>query len=308
MTDKRIWAIGSIGIDMLAFAPRLPKAGETVAGNHFLTAPGGKGLNQAIACARLGAPTAMVGCCGDDSFGAEVTAYMSAAGVDVSRVHKVAGAYTGTAVIFVAANGENSIIVVPGANGRVEAAGLETLPYSAGDIVVAQFEIPLPATLAAFKAAKARKAKTMLNPSPVLDGAGELIAVADYVVLNEVELAIYSNQPVTADTPDADIIHAARSLIDFDTQTVVVTLGPRGALAVTLKEQVSVPGHKVLAIDTVGAGDTFAGGLAVRLLAGDSLMSALEFANKAASLSVQKQGAAPSIPTLADMQNPRSTT
>lgn len=306
MTDKRIWAIGSIGIDMLAFAPRLPKAGETLAGNHFLTAPGGKGLNQAIACARLGAATSMVGCRGDDVSGLQVTQYMQAAGIDVSSVRVVAGSYTGTAVIFVAANGENSIVVVPGANGKVEAEELAALPYGAGDMVVAQFEIPLAATLAAFKAARAKKAKTILNPSPVHDGADELIAAADYVILNEVELTTYSGKAITLETPDSEIISVARELVTFEAQTIVVTLGPRGAIAIAGREQASVPGHKVLAIDTVGAGDTFAGGFAARLLAGDSLFSALDFANKAASLSVQKQGAAPSIPTLAEVQAIRS--
>jgi len=303
MSEKRIWAIGSIGIDMLAFAPQLPKAGETVAGNHFLTAPGGKGLNQAIACARLGAPTSMVGCRGDDTFGQQVTSYMQDAGVDVSRVRTAAGMHTGTAVIFVADGGENSIVVVLGANSKVEAAELEALPYGAGDVVIAQFEIPLASTLAAFKAAHAKKAKTILNPSPIMEGAEALMALADYVILNEVELTSYSGQKVTVDTPDAEIISVARSLIKFTAQTIIVTLGPRGAIAITGREQASVPGHRVLAIDTVGAGDTFAGGFAVRLLAGDSLFSALDFANKAASLSVQKQGAAPSIPTLADIQN-----
>jgi len=302
MSEKRIWAIGSIGIDMLAFTTTLPKPGETVAGRHFITAPGGKGLNQAIAAARLGAPTSMVGCRGDDVFGEQVTRYLESAGVDVARVTAIPGAYTGTAVIFVAANGENSIVVVPGANGKVEAAEMANVPFSQGDIVMAQFEIPLEATLAAFRAARAKKARTMLNPSPVLEGAEPLLALTDYLIVNEVELAVYSGKPVTAETPDGEIIQAARSLAKFEGQTIIVTLGPRGAIAISGREQVSVPGHKVLAIDTVGAGDTFAGGLAARLLAGDSLFTAIGFANKAASLSVQKQGAAPSIPTLAEVQ------
>lgn len=302
MSDRRIWAIGSIGIDMLAFTATLPKPGETVAGHHFLTAPGGKGLNQAIAAARLGAPTTMAGCRGEDAFGEQVTRYMADAGVDVSYVRSIPGSYTGTAVIFVARHGENSIVVVPGANGRVEGPELAALPFGAGDIVMAQFEIPLEATLAAFKAAHARKAKTMLNPSPVLDGANVLLAETDYLIVNEVELSVYSGKQVTAETPDAEIIQAARSLARFEGQTVIVTLGPRGAIAVSGREQLSVPGHKVLAIDTVGAGDTFAGGLAARLLAGDSLFTAVGFANKAASLSVQKQGAATSIPTLAEVE------
>ncbi len=244
----------------------------------------------------------MVGCRGDDVFGEQVTRYLESAGVDVARVTAIPGAYTGTAVIFVAANGENSIVVVPGANGKVEAAEMANVPFSQGDIVMAQFEIPLEATLAAFRAARAKKARTMLNPSPVLEGAEPLLALTDYLIVNEVELAVYSGKPVTAETPDGEIIQAARSLAKFEGQTIIVTLGPRGAIAISGREQVSVPGHKVLAIDTVGAGDTFAGGLAARLLAGDSLFTAIGFANKAASLSVQKQGAAPSIPTLAEVQ------
>jgi ribokinase len=304
--SNKIWAIGSIGIDMLAFAPALPKAGETMAGSDFLTAPGGKGLNQAIACARLGAPTIMIGCRGDDNYGKVVTDYMKDSGVDVSRVRTVSNMYTGTAVIFVAENGQNSIIVVPGANGKVVNEDVVNLPYQKGDYVVAQFEVPLPVTLTAFKAAQAKGAKTVLNPSPVLEGAQELISAADYVVLNEVELAIYSGKPVTAETADGEIEHVARNLIRHDGQTIVTTLGPRGAIAVNRQEVVSVKGLKVQAIDTVGAGDTFAGGLAVRLLAGDSLKHALEFANVAASLSVQKQGAAPSIPTLAEVRNQKA--
>ena len=300
--SNKIWAIGSIGIDMLAFASKLPAPGETMAGHDFMTAPGGKGLNQAIACARLGAPTSMIGCAGDDGFGQQVTTYMKEAGVDVSRVRKVPGMYTGVATICVADDGANAIVVVPGANGCVSPADVTALPYQAGDYLVAQFEVPLASTLAAFQAARSKGARCLLNPSPIMDGAADVMDVADIIVLNEIELAHYAGLPVTAQTADEQIIHAARHLIHHEGQTIVVTLGARGALAVNRQEDIIIPGRSVKAIDTVGAGDTFAGGLAARLLAGDTLHHAMEFANIAASLSVQKQGAAPSIPVLADVQ------
>jgi len=300
--SNKIWAIGSIGIDMLAFASKLPAPGETMAGHDFMTAPGGKGLNQAIACARLGAPTTMIGCAGDDGFGQHVTTYMKEAGVDVSRVRKVPGMYTGVATICVADDGANAIVVVPGANGCVSPADVTALPYQAGDYLVAQFEVPLASTLAAFQAARSKGARCLLNPSPIMDGAADVMDVADIIVLNEIELAHYAGLPVTAQTADEQIIHAARHLIRHEGQTIVVTLGARGALAVNRQEEIIIPGRSVKAIDTVGAGDTFAGGLAARLLAGDTLHHAMEFANIAASLSVQKQGAAPSIPVLADVQ------
>jgi len=300
--SNKIWVIGSIGIDMLAFASKLPAPGETMAGHDFMTAPGGKGLNQAIACARLGAPTSMIGCAGDDSFGQQVTTYMKEAGVDVSRVRKVPGMYTGVATICVADDGANAIVVVPGANGCVSPADVTELPYQAGDYLVAQFEVPLASTLAAFQAARSKGARCLLNPSPIMDGAAGVMDVADIIVLNEIELAHYAGLPVTAQTADEQIIHAARHLIRHEGQTIVVTLGARGALAVNRQEEIIIPGRSVKAIDTVGAGDTFAGGLAARLLAGDTLHHAMEFANIAASLSVQKQGAAPSIPVLADVQ------
>ena len=300
--SNKIWAIGSIGIDMLAFASKLPAPGETMAGHDFMTAPGGKGLNQAIACALLGSPTTMSGCAGDDSFGQQVTTYMKEAGVDVGRVRKVPGMYTGVATICVADDGANAIVVVPGANGCVSPADVTALPYQAGDYLVAQFEVPLASTLAAFQAARSRGARCLLNPSPIMDGAADVMDAADIIVLNEIELAHYAGLPVTAQTADEQIIHAARHLIHHEGQTIVVTLGARGALAVNRQEEIIIPGRSVKAIDTVGAGDTFAGGLAARLLAGDTLHHAMEFANIAASLSVQKQGAAPSIPVLADVQ------
>jgi len=300
--SNKIWAIGSIGIDMLAFASKLPAPGETMAGHDFMTAPGGKGLNQAIACARLGAPTSMIGCAGDDSFGQQVTTYMKEAGVDVGRVRKVPGMYTGVATICVADDGANAIVVVPGANGCVSPADVTALPYQAGDYLVAQFEVPLASTLAAFQAARSRGARCLLNPSPIMDGAADVMDAADIIVLNEIELAHYAGLPVTAQTADEQIIHAARHLIRHEGQTIVVTLGARGALAVNRQEEIIIAGRSVKAIDTVGAGDTFAGGLVARLLAGDTLHHAMEFANIAASLSVQKQGAAPSIPVLADVQ------
>lgn len=299
--SSTVWAIGSIGYDLFGRAPHLPRPGETVAGSAFLTAPGGKGLNQAVAAARMGAKVAMAGAVGADSFGHEVMAFLQSEGVELSRVKSVTDTPTGTALIFVAQSGENSIIVVPGANGTVTPAEIEALPLAAGDIVQTQFEIPLASTLAALRHAKAKGALSILNPSPMIEGARDALALASLIVLNEVELGLYSGTTVSADAPYDDVAAVARRLRSNPQQIIITTLGPRGAVAVLENADIIIPGHKVTAVDTTGAGDTFAGTLAAFLASGHDLAASMRAANSAAALSVGKPGAAPSIPHLNEL-------
>lgn len=297
----KVWSVGSIGYDLFARTPHLPTPGETVAGTAFMTAPGGKGLNQAIAAARMGASVSMAGCVGDDAFGSEVMAFLQTDKIDLANVKTLPRIRTGTALIFVATGGENCIVVVPGANGQVSAEQVTALPLETGDVVQAQFEIPMSATCALLRHAGKAGATSILNPSPVTEGAAEALRLASIIVLNEVELAIYSQRPITAQSSYEDVAAAARSLRATEGQVIITTLGPRGAVAVVGENDLVVTGIKTPVVDTTGAGDTFTGTLAAALLRGTDLAGAIRMANQAAALSVGKPGAAPSIPYLKDL-------
>jgi ribokinase len=283
---------GSINMDLVVTAERHPKVGETVPGGdlHFL--PGGKGANQALAAARLGARARLVGKLGRDAFGDRLHAFFVEGGLDLSFTTRTSEAGTGTALIVVA-GADNSIVVVPGANGLLAPADVEGVPIARGDVLVSQFEIPEATILAFFARGKRSGAKTVLNPAPARRCAPELRALADVLVVNETELAFF----LESDIAKRDVISAARGLPPRPEQIVVVTLGAGGAVAVDGEREVIAPGRTVPVVDTTGAGDCFVGALAARLAAGDDLERALHYANAAASLSVQRLGAASSMPT-----------
>lgn len=291
---------GSVNMDVVATAERHPRIGETVAGKEVLYFPGGKGANQAVAAAKLGAPTALIGRLGADAFGQELRAFLAAQGVDLSFVRESTEAHTGTAIITLA-NADNTIVVVPGANGLVSADDLAAVELAQGDVAVSQFEIPLPTIAAFFKRARAAGATTILNPAPARAFDGELLGLVDILVLNETELGLLAEMELSDTDDTARFVDAARSLRASEDQTICVTLGKRGVLALARGEPVFVPGRDVTAIDTTGAGDCFVGALAARLANGASLREALGYANVAASICVQRMGAAPSMPTAAEV-------
>src|ERR1700687_243164 len=290
----RVFVAGSINMDVVATAERHPRIGETVAGNAVLYFPGGKGANQAVAAAKLGAPTTLIGRLGKDAFGDQLKAFLAAQGVELSFVQD-SDTHTGTAVITVA-NADNTIVVIPGANALVSPADVAGPVFAKDDIAVSQFEIPLPATGAFFKRARAAGATTILNPAPAIESKRELLDLVDILILNESELGFLANTE-HADTDDhARFIEVARSLQTSQDKLICVTLGKRGVLALVDGKPLIVPGRTVKAVDTTGAGDCFVGAAAAQLARGKSICEALVYANAAASICVQRMGAAPSMP------------
>jgi ribokinase len=195
------------------------------------------------------------------------------------------------------AEADNTIVVIPGANALVGADDVRVVPLLAGDVAVSQFEIPLPTIAAFFQRAREAEALTLLNPAPAMKIPSELLALVDILVLNEIELGFLADADLADSDEAAKIIAVARSLQARQDQTICVTLGKRGVLALAGGEEIAVPGRAVTAIDTTGAGDCFVGALAAQLAGGEQLCAALAFANAAASISVQRMGAGPSMPT-----------
>jgi len=296
----RVFVAGSINMDVVATADRHPKVGETVAGKQVLYFPGGKGANQAVAASRLGAQTTLIGRLGKDSFGAELKAFLADQGIDLGYLQETAEAHTGTAIITVAAS-DNTIVVIPGSNALVAADDVRVVPLLKGDVAVSQFEIPLPTIAAFFQRAREAGATTVLNPAPAQTMSRELLALVDVLVLNETELGFLAGVELSEDDSAARIIEVARQLQARADQTICVTLGKRGVLALAASEEFAVPGRAVKAVDTTGAGDCFVGALAAQLADGVALRTALTFANAAASISVQRMGAGPSMPTAAEV-------
>ena len=302
---------GSLNMDLVARVDHLPRPGETVAGRSLQRLPGGKGLNQAVAAARMGATVAMIGAHGDDADGATLAALLAAEGVDVrglaTRPATEAAAHTGLAQVLVADDGENSIVVHGGANmtlspieARAALAALwaDALPAAyaaptAPRVALAQLETPMDAVAAFLGAARAAGATTVLNSAPALPGTLPLLAQADIVVLNETELAAYAPPGRAAD--------AARSLLRGACRAVIVTLGGEGARLVTAESDVRFPAPAIAVVDTTGAGDCFCGVLAASLAQDYRLDAALPRAVAAASLAVTRVGAAPSMPRTAEL-------
>ncbi|MBP1094679.1 ribokinase [Bradyrhizobium diazoefficiens] len=296
----RVYVAGSINMDVVATADRHPKVGETVAGKQVLYFPGGKGANQAVAAARLGARTTLIGRLGKDSFGAELRAFLAGQGIDLGYVQETAQAHTGTAIITVAA-ADNTIVVIPGSNALVGADDVSVVPLVKGDVAISQFEIPLPTIAAFFLRARAAEATTLLNPAPAQKFGRELLELVDILVLNETELGFLAGTELSDNDEAARIIQVARQLQAREDQTICVTLGKRGVLALAGDQEFAVPGRVVKAVDTTGAGDCFVGALAAQLADEVPLRTALAFANAAASISVQRMGAGPSMPTAAEV-------
>jgi ribokinase len=292
----RVVVAGSINMDVVATAHRHPRLGETVAGSAVHYFPGGKGANQAVAAAKLGVPTMLIGRLGKDAFGVELRAFLAAQGIDLTHVQNAAEAHTGTAVITIA-DADNTIVVVPGANAFVTATDVATTALARGDVAVSQFEIPLPAISAFFKRARAAGVTTILNPAPAIEFDAELLDLVDILILNETELGFLAKTKLCESDNHARFIEAARSLPIGRDKIVCVTLGKRGVLTLLAGEPLIIPGRAVRAVDTTGAGDCFVGAVAAQLAGGSSIANALDYANAAASICVQRMGAAPSMPT-----------
>jgi ribokinase len=297
----RVFVAGSINMDVVATADRHPRIGETVAGNAVLYFPGGKGANQAVSAVKLGAPTILTGRLGKDAFGDELKAFLAAQGIDLSFVQETVEAHTGTAIITTA-NADNTIVVIPGANALVNAADVDAPAFEKGDIAVSQFEIPFAAVSAFFKRARAAGATTILNPAPAIEFDPELLDLVDILILNEGELGFLTRTELRDTDDHARFIEAIRSLQRSQDKIICVTLGKRGALALVDGNPLIVPGRIVEAVDATGAGDCFVGAVAAQLAGQKSIREALAYANSAASICVQRMGAAPSMPTAAEVE------
>lgn len=300
----KVVVVGSANVDMVAFAPKLPAPGETVLGTRFEMARGGKGANQAVACARLGADTWFVGRVGADAFGDMLFQSFKKAGVHTDFIRQTAETPSGVALIFVDETGQNEIVVVPGANGRVSEEDIE----SAGSVwenakaLLVQFEIPLSTVGRAIGKASRHGATVVVNPAPAPRGKlpEEWFGLVDVWTPNEREIEGLTGISVT-DIASAEL--AAKALLDKGAKAVVLTLGSNGSLVATLEFVKHFPAFPVQAVDATAAGDAFAAALTVRLAEGAPLEEAVVFANAAGALACTKVGAQPSMPTREEVEN-----
>jgi len=297
MTAK-IVVVGSFNMDLTAYMERMPRPGETVGGHTFKTGPGGKGSNQAVAAARLGAEVTFIGRVGEDVFAQAALDFWKQEGINTEYVVRDPKNATGVAPIWVDDKGENSIVVVLGSNLAMTKTDIDRAVdvIAAADVVIVQLEINYDIVEYAMQVAKAKGVRTILNPAPAGKLAAEVIALADYLTPNETELEVLSGKT-------GDYGAAARSLLTREGQTAVVTLGSQGAMWLNAEGQGTIPTFKVKVVDTTGAGDAFNGGFAVALGEGKSLEEAIRFGNAVAGLSVTKRGTAPSMPTRPEVED-----
>ncbi|WP_296187182.1 ribokinase [Pseudomonas sp. UBA1879] len=299
--QAKIVIVGSLNMDLVTRAPRLPKAGETLTGRSFVTVPGGKGANQAVAAARLGASVAMIGCVGDDAYGEQLRGALLAEGIDCQAVSRIERESSGVALIVVDDSSQNAIVIVAGGNGHVTSAvvdGFDALLRQA-DVIICQLEIPMATVGHVLRRGRELGKTVILNPAPASGPLpAEWYGWIDYLIPNESEASALTGLPVeSVATADA----AASALMKAGVGKVIVTLGEQGALFATQARSQHFPAPKVSPVDTTAAGDTFVGGFAAALAGGKSESDAILFGQTAAALSVTRSGAQPSIPTVQDV-------
>jgi ribokinase len=295
---RRIVVFGSLNMDLIMPADRLPRPGETLACGDFVAAPGGKGANQACAAGKLGVRVMMVGRIGDDSFGPKLIESLNSAAVDTSEVGVVEGS-TGAAFILVLPDGENLILLSPGANARfdVEPGLFDRLALTPGDCALTQLESPIETVSAALAEGRRAGAMTILDPAPARALTPELLANVDWLTPNQTEAAILLGEPDLNIDDYTSAAAAARRLLVLGPNGVIMKLGALGCLAVTPYSVVRQPAFPVRALDTTAAGDAFNGAFAVALVEGLDLPAALRFGCAAAGISVTRMGAQPSMPS-----------
>jgi len=294
----KLCVAGSLNMDLCVETPRVPAMGETIIGGGFFTSPGGKGANQAVAAAKLGARVAMAGCVGNDAFGAQLAENLRASGVDTSHIRVVENAPTGIAVILLH-HRDNYIIVDPGANALLTPQSLPDPLIAASDLLVLQLEIPLETARRAMELARAHGVKVLLNPAPARALPPDFLALADILTPNESECALLTGLP--CDTL-AHAEQAARALLALGVPHVAVTLGGNGVLYSDGGGFVHKPARSVRVVDTTAAGDSFTGALAVALADGAQFPQAIDFALAVAALTVARKGAQASLPCLEEVQ------
>jgi ribokinase len=292
-----IVVVGSLNMDLVVRIPKIPRPGETLLGGVYRTFPGGKGANQAVAAARLGAHVTIIGCVGDDAFGREMRAILAKEGIDITHVLVHPDEATGVALIQVDAQGQNSIAVASGANFRLTSANVEKAMqmFDGFDALVMPLETPLETIYTAARIASRKGVKVLLNPAPAQVLKKDLLELVDVLLPNEYEIALMTGIPLQS---VADIRCAAKKLLSLGVKNLVVTLGGQGALFFDgrTNQETLIPICPVQAVDTTAAGDCFVGALAVGLCEGKSLPAAAGFASAAAALSVTRVGAQSSLP------------
>jgi len=297
----KVVVIGSLNMDLVTRAPRLPRGGETLIGQSFATVSGGKGANQAVAAARLGAEVSMVGCVGNDAYGAELRGALLAERIDCQAVSTVEDS-SGVALIVVDDNSQNAIVIVAGANGSLTPQVIDRFDavLQTADVIICQLEVPDATVGHALKRGRALGKTVILNPAPASRPLpADWFAAIDYLIPNESEASALTGLSVDS---LASAETAATRLIAMGVGKVIITLGAQGSLFADGSRLEHFPAPKVKAVDTTAAGDTFVGGFAAALAAGSSEADAIRFGQVAAALSVTRAGAQPSIPTLSDVQ------
>jgi len=308
----RIVVVGSMNMDLVIRSPRIPKPGETIVGGDLVTVPGGKGANQAVAAARLGAQVAMVGRVGKDDFGQKLLNNLTASGVDCRAVIQDASVATGVALIMVDDAGENSIVVSLGANMRLSPEDVEAAEpiIAAAQLLLLQLESPLESVIRAARLARAHGLRVILNPAPAQPAPKALMELVDVLVPNQHEAAMMSGMTPVNEPYQAAV--AARALQSMGIDQVVITLGERGALLASGRTATLFPAFPITAVDTTAAGDAFVAGLSVALAEGQPLEEAVWWGNAAGALAATQLGAQTSLPTrqsleamLASAERPR---
>ena len=304
MKSPHIAVVGSLNQDLVVSANRMPLAGETLTGESIHYIPGGKGANQAVACARLGAKVDMIGAVGEDTFGRSMLAELEKLGVSTGNVSQLPDTPTGVASILHTPE-DNSIIIVPGANGHVSAERVEKSAEAIrkADILLVQLEIPLDGVEAALRIAREAGVPTVLNPAPARELPPQILALADYFTPNETEFAFYSSSlQLQASRAQADWQAVLNEWSRHYRHKVILTRGREGASYLQDGEPITIPAPVVKAVDTTGAGDCLNGALGFGLASGWSLEQSLSFAVRAASQSVMKFGAQAGMPSLHEVQ------
>ena len=301
MAQEGVLVVGSANMDMVVGTLRFPRPGETVLGHSFAMFPGGKGANQAVACAKLGGNVTFIGRMGKDVFRDRLCASMRKDGVKLKRVTIDHSLPTGIAVITVDHSGQNQIMVASGSNMALLPSDIDRhkAAFNEARVLLVQLETPLPAVQHAIMLAKKRKLTVILNPAPGRRLPKPLLRMVDYLTPNESELSVLTGLAVRG-VPSAE--HAARKLLAGGVKNVIVTLGAKGCMAVTADGSRIFPSCRVKAVDTTAAGDAFNGALALGFAAGLSLEATVPFANGVAALSVTRMGAQSSMPTMKEVR------
>ena len=300
--EPEVAVVGSANLDLVVEVETIPVAGETVLGGDLRLIPGGKGANQAVAAARLGRRVAMIGRVGDDDAGRTLRSAMDSAGVDTTSLLTTEGAPSGTALIAVGADGDNAIVVSPGANGRLSSADVEgaTGVLAAADVVLLQLEVPLEAVSAAVRGAGGT---VVLNPAPAPATMlpPDLLDRVDVIVPNQTELATMAGHAGLSPIGEVDPETAVALARGLPIAAAVVTLGAAGAIVVTPTDATHLPAPAVMPVDTTAAGDAFCGALADALVGGADLVAATEWAVRVGAAATLRHGAQPSLPTRSEV-------